>query len=150
MDRSELLEDKRLVELIKKFEGDVSKILGRNVKLSMFEVNHKILMEEDTLIDDIKMIVARYYRINISDLDIASRRRPLPEARFMCYRLIRELSPISLNRIGQLFGHRDHSTVIHGLGAIDDLMLTDRSVREAYDRLCMDIKRINPDLANEK
>ena len=62
---------------------------------------------------DIMAVTAEYFSISIEDLTGASRSRVLVGARQMAMYLCRELTDLSLPKIGEKFGGRDHTTVMH-------------------------------------
>ncbi|MCA1832635.1 MAG: chromosomal replication initiator protein DnaA [Actinomycetota bacterium] len=78
-----------------------------------------------------EMIVAEcgtYFGIARSELIGPSRSRPLVQARQVAMYLCRELTPLSLPKIGEIFGGRDHTTVLHADGKIRKLMGERRQV----------------------
>jgi chromosomal replication initiator protein len=68
---------------------------------------------------------ASAFDTTITDLEGPSRRQPLARARQVAMYLCRELTDLSLPKIGCLFGNRDHTTVMHGIKTIKELMQTD-------------------------
>lgn len=68
---------------------------------------------------------ARYYTLHVGDLKSPSRRRTVVAARDVAMYLARQLSGKSLKQIGQFFGGRDHTTVLHGCRKTESLMQTD-------------------------
>ena len=72
--------------------------------------------------------VASYYNVSIDDLCGQSRQHELVTARQIAMYLCRELTDLSLPRIGQLFGGRDHTTVMHANRKIRELLSERRSV----------------------
>jgi chromosomal replication initiator protein len=83
-------------------------------------------------VQDIIEEVARYFSISPEELCSASRSRQLVNARQIAMYLTRELTDLSLPRIGRAFGNRDHSTVMHATQKITGLM-TERRV--TYDQV---------------
>ena len=83
-------------------------------------------------VQDIIEEVARYFSITPEELCSASRSRQLVNARQIAMYLTRELTDLSLPRIGRAFGNRDHSTVMHATQKIAGLM-TER--RATYDQV---------------
>jgi chromosomal replication initiator protein len=65
---------------------------------------------------------ARYFGLSVDDLVSPSRSRPLTTARHVAMYLLRECTALSYVRIGEFFGGRDHSTVLHGVTKIDKNM----------------------------
>ncbi|HEX5445862.1 MAG TPA: DnaA/Hda family protein, partial [Pirellulales bacterium] len=68
---------------------------------------------------------ARYFTLHVAELKSPSRRRTVVMARDVAMYLARQLSGKSLKQIGQFFGGRDHTTVLHGCRKTESLMQTD-------------------------
>ena len=84
---------------------------------------------------------AAYYGLTIDDLQGTSRSRVLVTARQIAMYLCRELTELSLPKIGQLFGGRDHTTVMHAERKIRHLMAERRSVYNQVTELTNRIKQ---------
>ncbi|MPW25323.1 chromosomal replication initiator protein DnaA [Alkalibaculum sp. M08DMB] len=69
-------------------------------------------------VDLIKEITAKYYNIEIEDFNLKKRTKSISYPRQVAMYLSRELTDLSLPKIGEEFGGRDHSTVIHGYDKI--------------------------------
>lgn len=65
---------------------------------------------------------AAYFSLSREDLSSKSRSRPLTTARHIAMYLMRESTGLSLVKIGEAFGNRDHSTVLHGVTKVEKLM----------------------------
>ena len=78
--------------------------------------------------DDVKQQTAAYFDITVNDLESQSRTHTFVTARQIAMYLCRELTDLSLPKIGQEFGGRDHTTVMHAYRKIKDLMRERRSV----------------------
>lgn len=83
----------------------------------------------------IAAVVARNCQVSVADLRSATRRSSVVYARDLAMALARELAHASYQEIGRYFGHRDHTTVLHGCKKITALRTTDGAVRTTYDRL---------------
>ncbi|MGC5614667.1 chromosomal replication initiator protein DnaA [Georgenia sp. Z1491] len=83
---------------------------------------------------------ADYFSISLDALTSADRSRVLVTARQIAMYLCRELTPLSLPKIGQLFGGRDHTTVMHANRKIKDLMAEKRQVYNQVSELTARIK----------
>lgn len=81
---------------------------------------------------------AQYFSLSTDDLTAKSRSRPLTQARHIAMYLIRENTGLSLVKIGELFGGRDHSTVLHGISKVQAEM----RARDATFRQVQDLTRI--------
>ena len=83
----------------------------------------------------IMQTVAEYYSITVNDLIKQSRRREVTGPRQIAMYLTREMTNLSLPQIGQVFGNRDHTTVMHGCDKIAGLIKdgdagTERAVKD--------------------
>jgi len=78
---------------------------------------------------------ARYFDVTVADLVGPSRRQPLARSRQIAMYLCRELTDLSLPKIGAAFGHRDHTTVLHAVTKIKQLMERDKDVFDAVNNL---------------
>ncbi|MDO5697285.1 MAG: chromosomal replication initiator protein DnaA [Dermatophilus congolensis] len=83
---------------------------------------------------------ANYFGLTIDDLSSASRSRTLVNARQIAMYLCRELTELSLPKIGQQFGGRDHTTVMHADKKIRQLMAEKRSVYNQVTELTTRIR----------
>ena len=81
---------------------------------------------------------AKYFTLSTADLMSKSRSRPLTQARHIAMYLTRECTGLSLVKIGEIFGGRDHTTVLHGIKKVEDEM----RARDATFRQVQDLTRI--------
>ena len=86
-------------------------------------------------IGNIQKVVADYYGLQIKELNGPKRTRSLARPRQMAMALAKELTEHSLPEIGDAFGGRDHTTVLHACRQIRHLMETDGKLREDWDKL---------------
>lgn len=86
-------------------------------------------------IENIQKTVAEYYKIRLADLSAKSRTRSIARPRQIAMKLAKELTSKSLPEIGQAFGGRDHTTVMHACRKIDELIESDSGMREDYANL---------------
>ncbi len=86
-------------------------------------------------INNIQKTVAEYYKIRVSDLHAKNRARQVARPRQVAMALAKELTDHSLPEIGDAFGGRDHTTVLHACRKITELNSTDARVKEDYDNL---------------
>lgn len=91
--------------------------------------------EQQANIGNIQRVVAEYYRIRLADLLSRGRSRSLVRARQIAMALARELTNHSLPEIGDAFGGRDHTTVLHACEQIARLRESDGRLREDWERL---------------
>lgn len=90
------------------------------------------LHEKQVSIDNIQRTVAEYYKIKVADLLSKRRTRTVTRPRQVAMSLSKELTNHSLPEIGDAFGGRDHTTVLHACKKIIELQETDPSIREDY------------------
>ncbi len=86
-------------------------------------------------IENIQRTVAEYYKIKLSDLLSKRRNRSLARPRQIAMSLAKKLTTHSLPEIGECFGGRDHTTVLHACRAINKLMTRDLDIQEDYKNL---------------
>lgn len=86
-------------------------------------------------IDNIQKTVAEYYKIRISDLLSAKRTRSIARPRQIAMALAKELTQYSLPEIGNQFGGRDHTTVLHATRKVKELRDSEQAVDEDYINL---------------
>jgi len=84
---------------------------------------------------DIAAATARHFTLRLGDLRGPSRRRPLVAARDVAIYLCRQLTRESLGRIGEYFGGRDHTTILHACRKTGELLQADPAIRQAIDQL---------------
>ena len=93
------------------------------------------LQDKLVTIENIQKTVADYYKIPVSDLLSNSRLRTLSRPRQMAMALTKELTALSLPDIGEAFGGRDHTTVLHACRKIRELQHRDPKIRDDYTNL---------------
>ncbi len=77
---------------------------------------------------------ATYFQFSTGDLVSKSRSRPLTQARHIAMYLMRECTGLSLVKIGEIFGGRDHTTALHGIKKVEDEMRSrDDTFRQVQD-----------------
>lgn len=86
-------------------------------------------------IENIQKTVADYFKIKVADMYSKKRTRNLARPRQMAMYLARELTDLSFPDIGQAFGGRDHTTVLHACGKIEELKSSDQNLRRDYNLL---------------
>lgn len=85
--------------------------------------------QTDKQIQDIKNIVTNYFQISEEDLISSSRKPNLVYARNLCYYIIRNKYNISLKKIGENFGDKDHTTITHGFEKVKERVKNDSKVK---------------------
>jgi chromosomal replication initiator protein len=86
-------------------------------------------------VDNIQKTVADYYKIRLGDLHSKTRTRSIARPRQVAMALAKELTNHSLPEIGNAFGGRDHTTVLHACRKIEELKESNRDIREDYNNL---------------
>lgn len=88
-------------------------------------------------IENIQKTVADYYKIKVSEMYSKKRTRIIARPRQMAMAIAKELTSLSLPDIGEAFGGRDHTTVLHGYRKINDLRVSDPVVSRDFNALIM-------------
>ena len=112
-----------------------SQFTGRPISLEFAkEALRDLLALQDRLvsIENIQKTVADYFKLRVADLLSKRRSRSIARPRQLAMALAKELTNHSLPEIGDAFGGRDHTTVLHGCRRIASLRETDKRVDEDY------------------
>ncbi|MBB2912733.1 chromosomal replication initiator protein [Streptosporangium becharense] len=141
----------RISTNIRELEGALIRVTAfaslnrQSVDLQLTEVVLKDLITEDAgseiTVATIMASTATYFGLSIDDLCGGSRSRVLVTARQIAMYLCRELTDMSLPKIGQQFGGRDHTTVMHADRKIRSLMAERRSIYNQVNELTTRIKQ---------
>lgn len=86
-------------------------------------------------LDSIQKTVADYYKVRVSELLSKKRTRSIARPRQIAMALAKELTNHSLPEIGEAFGGRDHTTVLHACRKVSELKETDTRIAEDYRNL---------------
>ena len=86
-------------------------------------------------IENIQKLVAEYFKIRVADLLSSRRTRSITRPRQIAMSLAKSLTRHSLPEIGNAFGGRDHTTVIHACRKVDELRSEDGRIEEDYENL---------------
>ncbi|MHB1171265.1 MAG: chromosomal replication initiator protein DnaA [Lacisediminihabitans sp.] len=102
-----------------------------------------ITLDEDNVIAPVDIInhTAEYFKLTVDDLYGSSRSQAVATARQIAMYLCREMTNLSLPKIGQLFGNRDHTTVMYANKKISELMKERRSIYNQVTELTSRIKQ---------
>jgi len=90
---------------------------------------------------DIITATAAYFKLSVDDLYVSSRSQAIATARQIAMYLCRERTSLSLPKIGQLFGNRDHTTVMYAYKKISDLMKERRSIYNQVSEITAQLGR---------
>lgn len=136
---------------IRELEGALIRVTAfanlnrQQVEMSLAEIVLKDLITDEDQADITATAVigqtAAYFGLSIEDLCGSSRSRVLVTARQIAMYLCRELTDLSLPKIGQAFGGRDHTTVMHANRKIRELMAERRSIFNQVTELTNRIKQ---------
>ncbi len=129
---------------VRELEGALKRVIanatftGRDISLDQVKDALKDLLaiqDRQVGIENIQKTVADYYKIKIADMHAKRRNRTIARPRQVAMSLAKELTNHSLPEIGDSFGGRDHTTVLHACRKIEELRESSRDIREDYNNL---------------
>jgi chromosomal replication initiator protein len=132
---------KRIRSNVRELEGSLRRVIansrftGRAITLDFAkEALRDLLALQERLvtIENIQKTAAEYYKIRVADLLSKRRNRSIARPRQVAMALARELTNHSLPEIGDAFGGRDHTTVMHACDRVRELRESDRRMGEDY------------------
>jgi chromosomal replication initiator protein len=132
---------KRIRSNVRELEGALRRVVatsnftGRPITLEFAKEALRDLLalqEKLVTIENIQKTVAEYYKIRIAELLSKRRSRSIARPRQVAMALAKELTNHSLPEIGDAFGGRDHTTVLHACRRVKELRETDRRIGEDY------------------
>ncbi len=135
---------KRIRSNVRELEGALKRVIansrfqGKAISTDFVKESLRDLLAlQDKLvsIDNIQKTVAEYFKIKMSDLLSKRRNRSIARPRQIAMALAKELTNHSLPEIGDAFGGRDHTTVLHACRKVKELRGTSRDIEEDYDNL---------------
>ncbi|MBW8192756.1 chromosomal replication initiator protein DnaA [Neiella marina] len=135
---------KRLRSNVRELEGALNRVIananftGRAINIDFVrEALRDLLALQEKLItiDNIQKTVAEYYKIKLADLLSKRRSRSVARPRQLAMALAKELTNHSLPEIGDAFGGRDHTTVLHACRKIEQLREESHDIKEDYQNL---------------
>lgn len=134
----------KIVSNVRELEGALNRIIaqmqlvGRDITLeSAQDVLHDLLRanERRVTIDEIQKKVAEHFNIKMVDMTSARRARIVARPRQVAMYLAKQLTQRSLPEIGRKFGGRDHTTVMHAVRKVEELLAGDRAFAEDVELL---------------
>jgi chromosomal replication initiator protein len=134
----------RIRSNVREMEGALRRVIansrftGRPISLEFAkEALHDLLALQARLvtIENIQKTVAEYYRVRMSDMVSERRSRSVARPRQVAMALAKELTTHSLPEIGDAFGGRDHTTVMHACRRIKELRESDQRLQDDYLKL---------------
>ena len=135
---------KQIRSNVRELEGALHRIvasarfIGRTIDLELARDALKDLLvfqERQVTINNIQKIVAEYFKMRVSDLHSKRRNRQITRPRQVGMALAKELTNLSLPEIGDAFGGRDHTTVLHACRKVEELLRHDAKIKEDYTNL---------------
>ena len=133
-----------IVANVRELEGALNKVLAmarllnKPVQLELVQMAIKDVVAirvQAVSMDNIRKVVAEFYDVTIKDLMGKKRSRHIARPRQVAMALARELTNHSFIEIGQSFGGRDHTTVMHACEKVQELCLTDAMFDKDYRSL---------------
>ena len=129
---------------VRELEGALKRVIansnftGRPISVDLIKDSLKDLLAiqaRQVSVENIQKITAEYYNIKMSDILSKRRSRSVARPRQMAMFLAKELTNYSLPEIGESFGGRDHTTVIHACKKINELRAFNLDIEEDYRKL---------------
>jgi chromosomal replication initiator protein len=134
----------RIKSNVRELEGALKRVIAsaqfthRRIDIDLVKESLKDLLalqDRQISLDNIQRTVAEYYKIKLSDLLSPRRSRSVARPRQLAMALAKELTNHSLPEIGEGFGGRDHTTVLHACRKIKELRESDPDMHEDYKNL---------------
>ncbi|MCU7920084.1 MAG: chromosomal replication initiator protein DnaA [Candidatus Thiodiazotropha sp. (ex Epidulcina cf. delphinae)] len=135
---------KRIRSNIRELEGALRRVIanatftGREINLDFAKNALRDMLaahDKQITIENIQKTVAEYFQIRTSDLTSSKRSRSIARPRQIAMTLAKELTNHSLPEIGNAFGGRDHTTVMHANRKVKELRESDPRISEDYSNL---------------
>ncbi len=116
------------VQAYARFKGETISLLSAKEALKdLLALQHKQIS-----IENIQKTVADYYKIRVGDMFSKKRTRTLARPRQMAMALAKDITQLSLPDIGEAFGGRDHTTVLHACRKIQELRESDHGIQKDF------------------
>jgi chromosomal replication initiator protein len=135
---------KRFRSNVRELEGALNRVVansnltGQPISLEFTQNALKdllLLQDKQITLENIKKTIAEYYKIRVSDLLSKRRSRSVTRPRQIAMSLAKELTSHSLPEIGDAFGGRDHTTVLHACRKVAELRKEEKRIEEDYKNL---------------
>jgi len=129
---------------VRDLEGALNRVIANsnltgnpiNMELVQIALKDLLLMQDKRIsIENIQKTTAEYYKIRVAELLSKRRSRSVARPRQVAMALSKELTNHSLPEIGDAFGGRDHTTVLHACRKISSLRETEQKIEEDYINL---------------
>jgi chromosomal replication initiator protein len=118
-------------------------LLKREIDLSLAKEVLKNIVKEiqtDVSVDFIQKTVAEYFKVDLESMKSKTKKREIVIPRQVSMYLCKRYTQLTLALIGENFGGRDHSTVIHALESVEDMMKADSNFRNSVEELSKKMK----------
>ncbi|MDR2355740.1 MAG: chromosomal replication initiator protein DnaA [Clostridiales Family XIII bacterium] len=134
---------------IRELEGAMNRVvahgnlLGRNIDRELVRETLKDIFsskENQPSAADIKKQVCKYFSIKTSDIESSKRARKFSYPRQIAMYLCRKMTDLSLSKIGESFGNRDHTTILHAIEKITNEIKTNESLEDILSKLEEDVR----------
>ena len=134
---------------VRELEGGLKRVLAyakfANAKLSVDLAREALkdllaVQVRQVSVENIQRIVADYYKIKVSEMYSKKRSRTVARPRQVAMALAKELTHLSLPDIGDAFGGRDHTTVLHACRKIADLRASNAEITRDFDALLQTLR----------
>ena len=134
----------RIRSNVRELEGALKRVIasahfmGRKIDIDLIRESLKDLLalqDKQVSIDNIQRTVAEYYKIKVADILSKRRSRSVARPRQIAMALSKELTSHSLPEIGDAYGGRDHTTVLHACRKVKQLVEADGEIRGDYKNL---------------
>lgn len=121
-----------------------SSLTGNKVNMELAEEALKDILPQNNkkivTIQIIQQVVAKYFNLKVEDLKARKRTRAISFPRQIAMYLCREMTDASLPKIGEEFGGRDHTTVIHAYDKISNNLKEDPNLNQTIKKIANDLK----------
>nr|WP_066013575.1 chromosomal replication initiator protein DnaA [Endozoicomonas atrinae] len=134
----------RIRSNVRELEGALKRVIasahfmGRHIDIDLIRESLKDLLalqDKQVSIDNIQRTVAEYYKIKVADILSKRRSRSVARPRQIAMALSKELTSHSLPEIGDAYGGRDHTTVLHACRKVKELVEVDNEIKSDYKNL---------------
>lgn len=134
---------------VRELEGGLKRVLAfarfNNLPVNIASAKEALkdllaVLNRQISIDNIQKTVADYYKIKVSEMYSKKRIRSLARPRQIAMALAKELTPMSLPEIGEAFGGRDHTTVLHACRKVVELIELDHTIARDHATLVQTLR----------
>ncbi len=135
---------------IRELEGALIRVVAyslleeKPISLDVAKLILKDMVKESIKIVSVEMIqkeVGDYYNLSVSELKAKKRNKNVLLPRQLAMHLTRQMTKLSLPEIGQAFGGKDHTTVLHSCKKIEQDLLTDQELKNTIEKLTTNLKQ---------